>query len=315
MKNKTKRLNKKRKVLRKRLNKKIPKQKQMDTLALVPERTKHMICSVMDYKDESLVMAQLSGETDLLDILVYHFPQKVCNCAGGYVDKKTGCCSVCGKKAKNIYGFTVQGAQELMLRRGHLQIWKPELTFTTYSVVASVNCVDLKRNVNIWKSAEQMRVMAGDNQRAIDRFAVAKAVSKATRNAILAITPIKAKFEFLNVWKKVKGHVLTLGEKDAPTTIPSKVLTQRKQSDFKIVGKKAEQVKETEQVVVAQNEKKPGEFLLTEPETATEYYRDCEGEGCGRKSIGKNLWEKSQAKFKKNLCWQCFRKEELKKDK
>ena len=139
----------------------------------------------MDRLDCEQILAELEGLTpDVLDTMVYSFQQ-----GGG-----------------RVTGLSWVGTKALIIEAGHYDIVDIRVieTETSYRVMAKGK--DLKKNVSLWASAEQLKKMKTRNGDIDDPFALQKATSKAQRNVLQSLLPKTLVAEFIERCMKSKNE-------------------------------------------------------------------------------------------------------------
>ena len=120
----------------------------------------------MERADETAIEAEIKGA--FFDKMVYSFQQ------GG----------------KEVIGLSYVGIKEVARRHGYIKISDIQVTETETHFRVILKATDMIRQLEMPGVSSQPKLMKlRDGQQVPDEFALQKAVSKATRNAIRAVIP------------------------------------------------------------------------------------------------------------------------------
>ena len=116
----------------------------------------------LDRMDEKQIVQELQGE--ILDKYVYRFQQ------GG----------------RTVVGLSYAGVKAAIQRMGNITVSEPKVESSDELYTVYCSATDHNRNLTFWAGAQQAKML---NENTPDKFAFAKAISKAQRNALRALLP------------------------------------------------------------------------------------------------------------------------------
>lgn len=146
-----------------------------------PAKDQHF--EIMDREDELQIVEELKGK--VIDKYFYEFED---------TDKR------------KVVGISYAGTKYIALRKGNIETVEIHAEDCGSEYVCYVIVKDTKRNISMPGGASQpKKIKLRSGEEIPDKFAYAKVISKATRNAIRALIPEELIKQLYKIWKEKGG--------------------------------------------------------------------------------------------------------------